>query len=96
MGGAGRAAPAPTGALIGKGGCENNGLAASQTELPYCSDKGNRKGVEWGRRGGGVGGGVALQEVDTPAPAAAAGATAATVTSSRQRVSWIQVLPLIE
>lgn len=45
-------------------------MAASQTELPYCSDKGT------GRRG-------AAQEVDTPAPAA--GATAATVARSRQR-----------
>lgn len=31
-------------------GRENNGMAASQTELPYCSDKGT------GRRGGGSGG----------------------------------------
>lgn len=72
-GGAGRAAPAPTGALIGRGGCENNGMAASQTELPYCSDEGT------GRGGGGM-----AQEVDTPAPAAVG---AASVTTSRQRVS---------
>lgn len=72
QGGAGRAAPAPTGALIGRGGCENNGMAASQTELPYCSDEGT-----------GRGGGMA-QEVDTPAPAAVG---AASVTTSRQRVS---------
>lgn len=39
-------------------------MAASQTELPYCRDKGA------GKRGGG-----AAQEVGTPAPAA--GATAA-------------------
>lgn len=41
-------------------------MAASQTELPYCSDKG--KGKERGREGG-------AQEVDTPAPAAGATAT---------------------
>lgn len=48
-------------------------MAASQTELPYCSDK---------ETGNGVGGG---RGVDTPAPAA--GARAATVTSSRQNTT---------
>ena len=42
------------------GGRKNNGMAASQTELPYCSDKGNRKG-------GGALAGVA-QEAQTHLP----------------------------
>lgn len=64
-------------------GCRNNGMAASQTELPYCSDKGT------GRRG-------AAQEVDTPA--SAAGATAATVTSTGERKAELDsnVQPLIQ